>query len=107
MFGGKRSFLSGVLASLVLVLFFASSPGAQDDGQAPGHIKKNGIDVDIRSLGKQISVEHQISRLTVGGHVGCKHELAVALVSAAHLSVDLRGHLLQLARLAAHAGSDP
>ena len=55
MFGGKRSFLSGVLVSLVFVLFFASSPGAQDDGQAPGHINKNGIDVDVRSLGKQIS----------------------------------------------------
>jgi hypothetical protein len=55
MFGGKRSSLSCVLASLVFSLFFASSAVAQDDGQAPGHIEKNGIDVDIRSLGKQIS----------------------------------------------------
>jgi len=55
MFGVKRSVLSGVLASLVLVLFFASSPGAQDDGQAPGQITKNGIEIDVRSLGKQIS----------------------------------------------------
>jgi len=67
MFGGNRSFLSGVLASLVLVLFFVSSPGAQDDGQAPGHIKKNGIDVDIRSLGKQISDALQQAGTPAGG----------------------------------------
>jgi hypothetical protein len=67
MFGGKRSFLSGVLASLVFVLFFASSPGAQDDGQAPGHINKNGIDVDVRSLGKQISDAVQQAGTLAGG----------------------------------------
>ena len=51
----------------VFVLFFASSPGAQDDGQAPGQIRKNGIDIDVRSVGKQISDALQQAGTPAGG----------------------------------------
>ncbi|HSB63170.1 MAG TPA: sialidase family protein [Thermoanaerobaculia bacterium] len=57
MFGTKKTSLSNGLASFLLALA-AVSPGvvvAQDDGSAPGQITKNGIDIDVRSLGKQIS----------------------------------------------------
>src|SRR5206468_5251781 len=37
------------------------------DGQPPGHINKNGIDVDVRSLGKQISDAVQQAGTLAGG----------------------------------------
>ncbi len=61
MFATKKPHLSNVLVSLLFALF-AVSPTvavAQDGGQALGHIKKNGIDVDVRSLGRQIADEVQ------------------------------------------------
>lgn len=57
MFGAKKSHLPSGLVSFLFAVTVVS-PGvviAEDDGQVPGHINKNGIDVDVRSLGKQIS----------------------------------------------------
>jgi hypothetical protein len=56
MFSAKKTSLSNGLASFLLALA-AVSPGvvvAQNDGQALGQINKNGIDVDVRSLGRQL-----------------------------------------------------
>ncbi len=51
----KPLFSSGLVP--FLFTFFAVSPLvalAQDDGQAPGQIEKNGIDIDVRSHGRQL-----------------------------------------------------
>ena len=56
MFGTKKSGLSNVLVLLLFALFAVTLTVAvaQDDGEALGHIKKNGIDIDVRSHGRQI-----------------------------------------------------
>jgi hypothetical protein len=70
MFGTMKPHVPKILVSLLFALF-AVSPTvalAQDGGQARGHVKKKGVDLDLRSLGKQVGDEvKQVGTLASSG----------------------------------------